>query len=163
MSWFTRFANTISKAIISSGEQGLPVAPSVMAAGSKWYGEIGPTKNEVLNRIVNDVSKDIDMYDFINLREIANDIVGDADIGSYHNYLAYLHKDFVEDTKEVATSLHFEQHKKNVTFFFLITRLKIHLHRKITYMRQKKAQKKEPEPQQNQEEIKENNNALPVL
>jgi len=155
MSWFTRFANTISKAIVTSGEKGLPVAPSVMAAGSKWYGEIGPAKEEVINRIVNDVSKDIDIYDFINLGNIANDIVGNTDIGSYHNYLAYLHKDFVEDTKEVATSLHYEQHKKNVTFFFLITRLKIHLHRKITYMRNKKTQKKELEAQQNQAENEE--------
>ncbi len=141
MSWFSRLAGSVSKSIFSdSGENKfLPQAPTIMAANSKWYNSAQIQREDVLNRIVKDVNDSTDLYPCINVYNIADTIVGNMYLGNYGTYLRELHKDLVEETRECAMELHYERHKYNIKFFFLVTRLKIHLHNKLINMRNKKA------------------------
>jgi hypothetical protein len=142
MSWFSRLARSVSKSVFSnsSEEQFLPQAPTIMAAGSQWYNIAEIHRKDVLERIVKEVKEQTDLYSCIDIRDIADIVIGDSHIGSYTIYLRELHKDFVEDTKEIAQMQHFEKHKRNMRIFFLITRLKIHLSSKLKRLRNKKAE-----------------------
>ena len=144
MSWFSRLAGSVSKSIFPSAQDNkyLPHAPTIMAAGSKWYNATEIHKKEVLDRIVKEINIQTDLYPCIDIRQIAAVVIGDSYIGNYNIYLRELHKDFVEETMEIAKMQHFEQHKRNMRIFFLITRLKIHLHSKLTRLRYKKAEMK---------------------
>ena len=142
MSWFSLLARSVSKSVFSnsSEEQFLPQAPTIMAAGSQWYNIAEIHRKDVLERIVKEVKEQTDLYSCIDIRDIADIVIGDSHIGSYTIYLRELHKDFVEDTKEIAQMQHFEKHKRNMRIFFLITRLKIHLSSKLKRLRNKKAE-----------------------
>jgi len=142
MSWFSRLARSVSKSVFSnsSEEQFLPQAPTIMAAGSQWYNIAEIHRKDVLERIVKEVKEQTNLYSCIDIRDIADIVIGDSHIGSYTIYLRELHKDFVEDTKEIAQMQHFEKHKRNMRIFFLITRLKIHLSSKLKRLRNKKAE-----------------------
>jgi hypothetical protein len=142
MSWFSQLARSVSKSIFSNSTEDkfLPQAPTIMAAGSQWYNIAEIHRKDVLDRIVKEVKEQTDLYSCIDIRDIADIVIGDSHIGSYTIYLRELHKDFVEDTKEIAQMQHFEKHKRNMRIFFLITRLKIHLHSKLKHLRNKKAE-----------------------
>jgi len=143
MSWLSQLAESVSKSIFQKKQENkfLPQAPTIMASDSKWYNSAQIQREDVINRIVKDVNESTDLYSCINVYEIADTIVGNTYLGNYGTYLRELHKDLVEETRECVMELHYERHKNNMRAFFLITRLKIHLHNKLINLRNKKSEK----------------------
>lgn len=137
MSWF----HTIVDTIFPEDTKGaLPSPPSIMAAGSPWYKELSPEKEEVIERITKDVLKKNPRFKTLALYKIITEIIGDTNIYSYRDYYTSLHNNFVEETIEKANEQYKERHEKNMLWWYTIARLKSTAHKMIERWRNKQRQ-----------------------
>ena len=124
MSWLQQIAAAVFPPY-KNNKQKLPLAPSIMAAGSPWYEEIIISREEVKLRLIKEVIKEHPHLQSIKLAEIVMKVMGTTPIKSYRDYYIYLHIDFLHETIETAQDKYEERHLKNMRLFYIIARLKI--------------------------------------
>jgi hypothetical protein len=114
----------MSQAVCPSVPKNLPKPPTIMAGGGPYYEEIGPSKNEVITKIVNRIIKDSPKLGSLDLRAIVDNVVKDTTLGSYRGYYTFLHNNFVEDVQMLAMLQYRERHERNMRWWYGISLLK---------------------------------------
>ena len=137
MSWY----HTIVDTIFPEDTKGaLPSPPSIMAAGSPWYKELSPSREEVIERVTKDILKNNPRFQTLPLYKIITEVIGETDIRSYRDYYMSLHNNFVEEVTEIANKQYKARHQKNMLWWYTIARLKSTAHKMIERWRNKRRQ-----------------------
>ena len=120
MNWLTK----MSHAVFPPPPKSLPKPPSALASGKPYYEEIGPSKNEIIIKIVKRIGTERPKLKSLDLQSIAENVVKDTTLGSYRGYYTFLHNNFVEDIQMLAMLQYRERHERNMRWWYGVSLLK---------------------------------------
>ena len=127
MSWFNNLTSAIFSRSQETQEQILPQPPSVIAAGAPWYGEISPTREEIIKRIHKDILQSNPELTSLNIQKLIKETMEEISIGSYRDYYSNRHRILVNEIREDAIELYKKRHARNMQLFYFIAITKIRI------------------------------------